>query len=282
VSRAVPDPGPRTGSPGEVLRRYGLRPKKSWGQCFLHDPSVVARIADDALVDRDDTVIEIGAGLGTLTAALAARARRVIAIERDRELVVVLRAELGHLSHVEVREENALTFDFAAIGAAVVVGNLPYNIASPLIFHLLEQRAAIRRATLMVQLELAQRLAAPPGSRTYGVPSVLCQFAAQTSVRFIVRSGAFVPRPRVDSAVVRLEMRDRSPIAVEEQALRDLVHAAFRFRRKTLRRALAASYPAEAVTRALLAAGVDGARRAESLNLEEFGAIACALGSEPT
>jgi 16S rRNA (adenine1518-N6/adenine1519-N6)-dimethyltransferase len=279
----VPDPGgPRIPSPSAVLRRHNLRPKKSWGQCFLHDPSVVARIAVDAVVDPGDTVIEIGAGLGTLTVALAERARRVIAIERDRDLAGVLRAELGHLSHVEVREENALSFDFGALGAAVVVGNLPYNIASPLIFHLLEQRAAIRRATLMVQLELAQRLAAPPGNRSYGVPSVLCQLAAQTTVRFIVRSGAFVPRPRVDSAVVRLQMHEQSPIAnVEEQALRDLVHAAFRFRRKTLRRALAASYPSAVVARALLVAGVDSDRRAESLSLEEFGAVARALGSEP-
>jgi 16S rRNA (adenine1518-N6/adenine1519-N6)-dimethyltransferase len=262
--------------PTTLMRRYNLRPKKSWGQCFLHDPSVLGRIVDEAGVTAADTVVEIGAGLGALTAHLAARAARVIAVERDRELAEVLRRELGGHPRVEVREANALTVDLAPLAPVLVVGNLPYNIASPLLFRLLEQRASIRSATLMLQLELAERLVALPGGRTYGAPSVLCQRAAEVRLCFVVRRGAFVPRPRVDSAVIRLAMR---PPTESDAAVDEVVHAAFRFRRKMLRRGLSATYPPAAVHWALASAGVDGDRRAETLSVAEFEALARSLAA---
>jgi 16S rRNA (adenine1518-N6/adenine1519-N6)-dimethyltransferase len=268
------DEKPPVPSPTTLLRRYGLRPKKSWGQCFLHDRSVLERIVDEARPTRADTVVELGAGLGTLTAHLATRAARVIAVERDRDLAEVLRRELGADPRVEVWEENALTVELAPLAPVLVVGNLPYNIASPLLFRLLAQREAIRSATLLLQLELAERLAAPPGSRTYGAPSVLLQRAAQVRQCFIVRRGAFVPRPRVDSALLHLTMR---PPTQNDAAVAEVVHAAFRFRRKTLRRGLRASYPGAAVDQALAAAGIDGDRRAETLSVAEYDALATSL-----
>jgi 16S rRNA (adenine1518-N6/adenine1519-N6)-dimethyltransferase len=265
-------------SPSTLLRRYGLQAKKSWGQCFLHDPSVLDRIVIAAGVGADDVVLEIGAGLGSLTARLAAAARRVIAVERDRELAEVLRAELGSDAKVELQEANALTFDFAALGEPlVVVGNLPYNIASPLLFRILEQRAVVRRATVMLQRELAARLAAPPGERLYGAPSVLLQDAAQVRLCFVVPGGAFVPRPRVESAVLRLDFRESPLSGVPFAQLQRVVHAAFRQRRKTLRRALESAFGAQAVAAALERTGLDGSRRGETLSPQEFGELAAAL-----
>ena len=268
-------------SPSTLLRRYGLRAKKSWGQCFLHDPSVLDRIVAIAGVGPDDAVLEIGAGLGSLTARLAGAARRVIAVERDRELCAVLRAELGSCAKVEVLEANALTLELAGLGEPLlVVGNLPYNIASPLLFRILDQRAAVRRATLMLQRELAERLAAPPGGRLYGAPSVLLQDAAEVRLCFVVPGGAFVPRPRVDSAVLRIDLRAASLSGVPFASLQRVVHAAFRQRRKTLRRALESTFGAGPVARALERSGVDGGRRGETLSVQEFGALAQALADE--
>jgi 16S rRNA (adenine1518-N6/adenine1519-N6)-dimethyltransferase len=265
-------------SPSAVLRRYGLHAKKSWGQCFLHDASALSRIVDAASICAEDTVVEIGSGLGTLTSLLAARARRVLAIERDRDLAGVLRQEFSQNPKIEVREEDALRFDFSTVGSGlIVVGNLPYNIASPLVFHLLDQREQIRSATLMLQLEVAERLAAKPGSRACGVPTLLCQQAADLRLCFVVRSGAFVPRPRVDSAVVRLEMRSTPRVDVDEVELRRVIEAAFGHRRKTLRRALASSFAVHEVEAALERSGIDGSRRGETLSLEEFGGLTRAL-----
>jgi 16S rRNA (adenine1518-N6/adenine1519-N6)-dimethyltransferase len=267
-------------SPSALLRRYGLRAKKSWGQCFLHDPSVLDRIVVATGVGVEDAVLEIGAGLGSLTARLCAVARRVIAVERDRELAEVLRTELGSDAKLELLEANALTLELAALGEPlVVVGNLPYNIASPLLFRILEQRAVVRRATLMLQRELAERLAAPPGGRLYGAPSVLLQDAAQVRLCFVVPGGAFVPRPRVESAVLRLDFREHPRSGVPFPQLQRVVHAAFRQRRKTLRRALESAFGAAAVSAALEWSNLDGSRRGETLSVEEFGALATALAA---
>jgi 16S rRNA (adenine1518-N6/adenine1519-N6)-dimethyltransferase len=265
-------------SPAQTLRRYGLRPKKSWGQCFLHDPAVLRRIVDHAGVEPGDTVVEIGAGLGTLTVLLAERAARVHAVEKDRDLVTVLRGELSDVDNVEVVERNALGLDFAAFAGPVqVVGNLPYNIASPLLFHILASRRAIRAATLMLQREVAERLVAPPGRRAYGVPSVLCQQAADVRLCFGVSRGAFVPAPRVDSAVVRLRMLEEPRAPCDDDLFRVVVKAAFGARRKTLRNALGARLSGDAVHDALQAAGIDGGRRGETLTVEEFGRLTRAL-----
>lgn len=261
-------------SPVDVLRRYNLKAKKSWGQCFLHDRNIISRIVTAADISANDTVIEIGAGLGTLTHALAQQSNLVIAIERDRDLTQVLRDEFADCQQVEVREENALLFDFGQFGSPVkVVGNLPYNISSPLLFHLLQYRPYIQSATIMLQLEVAERLVAKPGSRDYGIPSVLCRQAADVHLCFVVPSGAFVPRPKVDSAIVRLDMLPQPRLMVNEQNFLKVVRAAFQYRRKTLRRALSSAFSPDQVNKALYQSGIDGKRRGETLSLEEFGSL---------
>lgn len=264
----------------ELLRQHGQRAKKSWGQNFLHDTRIVARIVDAAAIAPADVVVEIGAGLGALTAALAARAARVLAIERDRELVLLLRQAFAAVPAVTIVEANALTFDFAAVERTerlVVVGNLPYNIASPLLFRLLAARAHLRSATVMLQRELAQRLVAGPGTRRYGAPSVLLQQHAELHTCLQVGRGAFVPAPRVDSTVIRLDFRGAPQAPVDDAALRLTVRTAFGMRRKTLLRALSAAYPEPLVADALARCAIDPRARAETLTVAQFAALARAL-----
>lgn len=282
MTRATPPATlpPALAAAAQLLRQHGRQAKKSWGQNFLHDPRIVARIADAAALQPTDVVVEIGAGLGALTGALAARARRVLAIERDRDLALLLRQAFAEVASVTILETNALTFDFAAVAAAerlVVVGNLPYNIASPLLFRLLDQRAALRSATVMLQRELAQRLVAGPGTRRYGAPSVLLQQHAELHTCLQVGRGAFVPPPRVDSTVIRLDFRAAPRAPADDAALRQTVRAAFGMRRKTLLRALSAAFPGEAVALALAQCGIDPRARAETLSVMQFAALSRAL-----
>ena len=270
-------------SPAAILRRYGLRPKKSWGQCFLHDPATVRKIVEHADVGASDTVVEIGAGLGTLTGELARVAGRVVAIERDRDLAEVLRREFAENSRVEVAEENALTFDFSALpGPVTVVGNLPYNISSPLLFHLISNWRWVRSATIMMQKEVVDRLVARQGTRAYGIPSVICRQFAEVNACFKVNRRVFVPVPGVDSAVVRLVMRAKPLFPCDQDLFRDVVHAAFRTRRKTLKNALELTYLPALVRSALDAAGIDGRRRGETLTVEEYATLARCLAAVRT
>lgn len=270
-------------SPTAILKRYGLRPKKSWGQCFLHDPATVRKIIAHADIGESDTVVEIGAGLGTLTGELASIGGHVVAIERDRDLAEVLRQEFAENSKVRVAEENALTFDFSTLpGPVTVVGNLPYNIASPLLFHLIAHWRRIRSATIMMQKEVVDRLVARQGTRAYGIPSVICRQFADVTVCFRVNRRAFVPVPGVDSAVARLVMRAEPLFPCDQDLFRDLVHAAFRTRRKMLKNALELAYPAALIRSALNAAGVDGRRRGETLTVEEYAMLARCLAEVRT
>ena len=262
--------------PRELLKKYGLAAKKSWGQNFLVDENIHRKIVDAARLAGGDTVVEIGAGLGTLTAQLAERAARVVAIERDRDMVRVLRGELGGVEKLQIAEANALTFDYASLGRVVVVGNLPYQIASQLLIALIAARAQVARAVVMLQLEMARRVAAGPGTSDYGSLTVALATYCDVELLFKVSRGAFLPAPRVDSAVVRL-----TPLAQPRVPIADPVHyervvrAAFGQRRKTLRNALRAVFPqADA---ALARAGIEGDRRGETLSIEEFGKIAEAL-----
>lgn len=267
-------------SPAVILKRHGLRPKKSWGQCFLNDASVVGRIVDVSHLDVTDTVVEIGAGVGTLTVALARVAGHVIAIERDRDLAAVLRHELAGIDNVEIAEQNALTFDYAGIGAPIkIVGNLPYNISSPLLFRIIARRHHIPQATLMFQRELVSRIVARPGNRTYGIPSVMCQQYATVQQCFTVKAGAFVPPPRVDSAVALFTMREQPVVACDEELFHAVVHAAFGARRKTLKNALGARFVPTQVMRAMGIADIAPTCRAETLSVDDFGRLAMAFAS---
>jgi 16S rRNA (adenine1518-N6/adenine1519-N6)-dimethyltransferase len=268
-----------------LLRKHGLQAKKSWGQNFLVAESAYRAIVDAAVHADDDWVIEIGAGLGTLTMRLAERLPegKVIAVERDRDMVGVLEAELGGLDNVEIHPANALEYDYAGIarwhdGPVAIAGNLPYQIASQILFRLLDCRSAWSRAVVMLQKEMADRLVAAPGTADYGSLGVILGTWCDISSVIRVKASGFVPPPRVDSAVVRLTPRPepRAPIA-DPDHYRAVVHAAFGQRRKTLRNALRARYLVEAVDAALGATGLDGGRRGETLDVPEFAALAAAL-----
>jgi 16S rRNA (adenine1518-N6/adenine1519-N6)-dimethyltransferase len=223
-------------------------------------------------------VVELGAGLGHLTKALAATGARVVAVERDRELVPVLRGELP--SAVEVAEADAKSFDLKAIAAragrrVIVCGNLPYHLSSPILFHLLDQREAVKRAVLLLQREVAERIAAPPGGRDYGLLSVLVQEVAEPRVALYVPRHLFTPPPDVESCALVLDFLDAPRAAVhDEQRFRALVKAAFGLRRKTLWNALKNFSGGR---EALQKAGIDPQRRAETLSVAEFASIERAI-----
>jgi 16S rRNA (adenine1518-N6/adenine1519-N6)-dimethyltransferase len=260
-------------NPAELLRRHGLRPKKQWGQNFLGDERLLSELASLARLRAGDLVVELGAGLGHFTRALAATGARVVAVERDRELAPVLRQELPG---VEVVEADAKSFDLRAVASragqrVVVCGNLPYHLSSPILFHLLDQRAAVRRAVLLLQREVAERIAAPPGGRDYGLLSVLLQHVADASLALAVPRHAFTPPPEVESAAVVLEFLEQARAAVHDEArFRALVKAAFSQRRKTLWNALKGMPGAR---EALERTGIDPQRRGETLTVAEFASI---------
>jgi 16S rRNA (adenine1518-N6/adenine1519-N6)-dimethyltransferase len=270
----------------ELLARHGLSPKKSLGQNFLVDPRVQERIATAAAVTAADVVVEIGAGLGALTARLCSRAGKLIAIERDARLAAILRTELGSAPGLEIVEGDALEFDLAAAARAagrplLVVGNLPYVVTSPVLFATIAAAAGgqvVARAIFMVQKEFAQRMLAPPGSRDYGRLSVMVQQAAAVEILFHVGAGAFLPPPAVTSTVVRLCPRARPLGEVSDARLFErVVRAAFGTRRKMLRRALEPAFGAPRALAALTAAGIAPTRRAEELSVADFARLAQAL-----
>lgn len=283
---AAPErPGPAFPDARALLERHGLRAKKHFSQNFLTSERVFRAIVDASVRTDDDWVVEIGAGLGTLTSRLAERVPegKVIALERDPDMVAVLQAELGHLDNVQIEACDALKYDLAAVGRwrgepIVACGNLPYHIAAPLLFRIVAARAHVARAVVMVQKEMADRIVAGPGSKTYGALGVMLQTYATCRTVCHAPAGAFTPAPKVDSAVVRLDLSPtaRVPVADEEHH-RAVVHAAFGQRRKTLRNALRAVYDVAAVDAALTATGLDGQRRGETLSLAEFAALAAAI-----
>lgn len=278
----TPFPDPRT-----LLRRHGLAAKKSWGQNFLISTRAYRAICDAAVSSSADWIVEIGAGLGTLTMRLAERVTdgMVIAIERDRDMVSVLEAELGHYDNVHIEPTNALTYDLG--GAArwagqpvAVCGNLPYNIASQILFRVIESRAHVSRAVVMLQREMADRVLASPGTRSYGAMTALvASFAARRRV-VQVAPGGFTPAPKVASTVIRLDFAEGGQPLVEiddEAAYFDTVHAAFAMRRKTLRNNLRSRFGSAIADRGLAAAAIDGARRAETLTPGELASLTRAL-----
>lgn len=263
--------------PRAILRRHGLRPKKSWGQNFLGEDRHLAAIARACELSPGDLVVEFGAGLGHLTRHLAATGAHVVAVERDRELVPILREEVAGLD-VEVGEANAATFSLVDLArergsSLVVVGNLPYHLSTEILFHVFDQREVVRRVVFLLQKEVTERIAAAPGGKEYGVLSVLLQMHAEVDVPHRVPARAFTPPPEVESAVIRFRMRER-PLADpgDETLFRRLVKAAFSQRRKTLENALRAGRIAEPeeLARAMEAAGIDPRQRAETLSVEEF------------
>jgi len=275
-----------TDDPRTLLARHGLAAKKSWGQNFLVDEKVYEAIVDATATAPDDWIVEIGAGLGTLTSRLADAVPdgRVLAVERDRDMIKVLERELATRTNVEVRAENALTFDYAAARQRsgkplAVAGNLPYQIATPLLFNLLEGRQHIARAVVMLQKEMADRLLARPGTSEYGALGVMIALHAELRPVIKARAGAFFPPPKVDSAVVALVPLAAPRVPVDPARFRQVVQASFGQRRKTLRNALRSLWQAGTVDAALGGAAIDGGRRGETLSVEEFGRLADHLPS---
>jgi 16S rRNA (adenine1518-N6/adenine1519-N6)-dimethyltransferase len=283
---------PSIDDPRRVLARYGLAAKKAWGQNFLRDRAVLSRIAAATGAGPEDVVVEIGAGLGALTAALLRLEpppARVLAIERDPDMLAVLTGELGRWPRLEVLPADAAHFDFAAAARAagrpvIVVGNLPYQIASSLILALVEagRGGAVARAIVMVQREMAQRIVAPPGSRVYGRLTVAIAQHAEARILFNVRPGSFHPAPAVTSSVLSLVPRAAPLAAVRDTAVfEEVVKQAFATRRKMLRRALAARFGEAEAGAALATAGVAGTRRAEELSVADFARLSDALADDP-
>ncbi|MBC8134188.1 MAG: ribosomal RNA small subunit methyltransferase A [Deltaproteobacteria bacterium] len=283
--------GPKAENPRAVLARHGLDAKKSWGQNFLIDRTVHERIARAAAARTEDVVVEIGAGVGTLTTALLGTPvtpRKIVAVERDPDMLAVLRAELAEEPRIEIRAEDAVHFDFGAAAAAagrpvIVVGNLPYQITTALLFAIVDAGDAVARAIVMVQREFAERVIAAPGNKIYGRLSVMVQQQAEARLLFNVHPGAFFPRPRVMSAVMSIARRAAPLAAVRDEALfARVVRETFSTRRKMLRRSLGDAFGADTATAALLGSGVEGTRRPEELTIGEFARLTDALATGPS
>lgn len=254
-----------------------IRPKKSLGQHFLKDPHYLKKIADAARINPEDQVLEIGPGLGHLTRELAARAKKVIALELDERLIPRLGEEFSEAARIEIVHADALAYQYETLsGRWKVVANLPYYISTPIIQKLLQFREKFTTLTLMLQKEVAERIAAPPGGREYGYLSVLVQLYTEARLEFIVPPGAFTPQPEIDSAVITLVVRDAPAVAVrDEHFFFRLVKAAFSQRRKTLRNAIRQlGLPKERTDQVLSATGIDLSRRAETLSVGDFGTLA--------
>lgn len=257
---------------------------KRLGQNFLVDPNIIRKIVSLAAPRPEDTVLEIGPGRGALTAGLCAEAGRVIAVEIDPQLEPHLQAALAHCRNLDLRIGDALEFPFDSLPPrTVVVSNLPYYVSTPILFALLDARARFDRLVLMLQTEVALRLAAKPGSADYGVLSVLTQEAAEVEVAFRVSANCFRPRPTVGSAVVHLKLKPRDGAdPVRDERFRRLVRAAFAHRRKTLMNSLRdEGYQADRIARVMQAVDVPAQARAETLTLEQYHALAAAFHDEP-
>ena len=271
-------------SPKEIIQHYGIKPRKKLGQSFLLDQNIIKKIAAVARITKEDIVVEIGAGIGVLTESLAQESRKIIAVELDKNLVEVLKEKLAGLDNVEIHSGDILKFDFISIsvlyGCKVkIVGNVPYNISSPLIFHLLSCRSVIDDFTLMLQKEVVQRLAAEPDNKSYGVPSVLLQMFASVEKIFDVPASCFYPRPKVESAVIRGTFLDKPLMELADEAFfTQLVRASFAQRRKMLinnlkNSRLLVGVEEEKIKEVLASAGIDGKRRGETLSVMEFGQL---------
>ncbi|WP_297083171.1 16S rRNA (adenine(1518)-N(6)/adenine(1519)-N(6))-dimethyltransferase RsmA [uncultured Demequina sp.] len=260
-------------------------PHKKWGQNFVVDPGTVQRIARIAGVGPDDHVVEVGPGLGSLTLALLDVGAAVTAVEIDPTLAaalpetVVTRAS-AHADRLRVIQQDALAVTSLDVAPDALVSNLPYNVSVPVILHFLETFPSIRRVLVMVQAEVADRLAAPPGSRTYGIPSAKAAWYCDTRAAGDVKRAVFWPVPRVDSRLVLMERRDPPFTSASREEVFAVIDAAFAQRRKGLRAALSGIAGSGAASEeALRAAGIEPLTRGEQLTVADFARIAEALGA---
>jgi 16S rRNA (adenine1518-N6/adenine1519-N6)-dimethyltransferase len=271
----------------QELKEYGLIPEKGLGQHFLVDRNILNKVIRTAQVGKEDVVVEVGPGLGEMTLALARLAKHVIAVEIDPKLVEILKKKLADCPNVEVVKSDILKVDFKHFfkkeGRPIkVVANLPYQISTPLLFRFIEAKEALSTLTLMLQREVAERMAASPGGKEYGTLSVLLQMFLDLSVRFFIPPSAFFPRPKVESAVVHMVWKEKPMIETNnEEWFKRVVKACFGYRRKTLVNALKHSglpFP-DSIESRMEKIGIDPRRRPETLTIEEFIRLAEALKS---
>ncbi len=270
----------------DLLERHGLEARRSLGQNFVADPNTVAHIARLAGVGPGDRVVEVGPGLGSLTLALAATGATVLAVEKDRSLVPVLAevlAEVPDAASVQIVEGDALDIDWSDLLGSdswTLVANLPYNVAVPVVMRVLAEVPQVQRLVVMVQLEVGERLCAAPGDRTIGIPTIKVAWWASARILTTVPPEVFIPRPRVQSAVLGIERRPVRSELVGPSEVFPLVEQAYRQRRKMLRSTLATMVSPEAFR----SAGIDAQLRPERLGLDDWIRLAEALvpsGGEP-
>jgi len=268
-------------TPMTLLTAWNLKPKKNMGQNFLSDPSTAETIISRAHLASTDVVVEIGAGLGAITIVLARVVKKVYAVEKDRQLIELLKTELlaNRISNCEIIAKNILLMDLNAIthttGSKItIVGNLPYGISSQILIKLIQSRRVIDRAILMFQKELAQRITAQPGSKDYGRITAMLRYCADIRVLENIKASVFYPPPKVDSTVIETRFKSTAMYGPHnETMLFAVIKAAFGNRRKTLKNALTASrlgIESQTILEALKSAGIDPARRAETLEPAEF------------
>ncbi len=274
----------------EIIQKYEFAFQKKFGQNFLIDDHVLDRIIDAAEVDENDCVVEVGPGIGTLTQRLAARAKQVVAVEIDKELIPILGETLADCPNVKVINNDILKVDLNALveeyneGRPVrVVANLPYYITTPIIMGLFEKQVPVKSITVMVQKEVADRMQAGPGSKDYGALSLAVQYYSEPSIAAIVPPNCFMPRPKVGSAVIHMECIPQRRVAVQDEKMMfRIIRASFNQRRKTLMNGLnnAADLPWSKVeiAQALNKMGLKETIRGEALTLEQFAQLTDVLG----
>jgi 16S rRNA (adenine1518-N6/adenine1519-N6)-dimethyltransferase len=268
-------------SPKILLAAHNIRPKKQLGQNFIVDPAFTEMIVKRAEILPEDIILEIGAGLGALTIPLARRAKKVISVEKDRQIIPILNREIlvSGLTNISIIEKDILSVDIKALvedmgGEIVVMGNLPYNISSQILVQLIRSREGINRAVLMFQKELAQRITAKVGCKDYGRLTVMLRYCSDIKKLANVKASLFFPKPKVDSEILELKfIKDIDHKAVDEPFLFKVIKSGFGNRRKTLKNALAASglnMDPNTAKGVLEKSDIDPIRRAETLTVEEF------------
>jgi 16S rRNA (adenine1518-N6/adenine1519-N6)-dimethyltransferase len=274
-----------------ILKDRGMRPKKRLGQSFLQDQNIMRKIIAVLDIQSDQTVVEIGAGLGFMTALAAEQARHVIALEVDPSLVMILKDKFKDYRNVEIIQQDVLKYDFSsavrenAEKNIKILGNVPYYIASPILFRLLDFRRCLSTVVLLLQKEMVDRITAFPGTKDYGIPSVILSMFFRTSREMDVPGSCFYPEPRVNSAVLKMTVRNR-PLAVlsDEDLFSRIVRTAFSKRRKTLLNNLRSGpwpgYDEGKISDILQETDIDGGRRAETLSAAEFGLLSNAFSSK--
>ncbi len=271
----------------EILRKYGFSFKKSLGQNFIIDSNILQKMIHAAKIDQTSGVIEIGPGIGSLTEQLALAANKVVAFEIDQRLLPVLQDTLAAYTNIKIIHQDILKADlhktieqyFTSNLSLHIVANLPYYITTPILMNILQQQIPVERITVMLQKEVAERMAAGPNTKEYGSLSIAVQYYTEAHIVMDVPKKVFIPQPNVTSSVLQLVKRDTPLVQVTDEPLFFfIVQASFRHRRKTLRNNLISSfkdkYPVDCITNVLERTEIDGGRRGESLSIQEFALLA--------